>query len=153
MNTDLQDSVDQTNPSMLDTLRQGLQSGVQEVKQEVSDGLNHLVGQGKSLIAPIMNDPGLQAICHVVSNGGATMPVTQPTDSGDTVVNNVAGSALLTSVPILKVTAITPVQMLTNPVGTYKNISAPADQMNSQLVGVFGFAQSNIPTLNPVGQQ
>jgi hypothetical protein len=152
MNADLQDSVDQPNPSMFNTLRQQLQSGVQTVRQEVRDELNSLVASGKSLIAPYVNDPGLQAVYHVISNG-PTMPVTQPTDSGDTMVNNVAGSALLTSVPILKVTTTTPVQMLTNPVGTYKNISAPADQMNSQAAGVLGFAQSNLPTLNPVGQQ
>ena len=139
---DLSDSMDQPNPSTLQVL-----------KQDVSDEFNQLMNKGQQLIAPYLNDPGVQAAWHIVSNNGATMPVTQTTDSGDTMVRNVAGTALLTSVPIVKLTTTPVPQMIEHPVTTYNNLTAPANQMNSQTVGIFGFAQSNIQTLNPVGQQ
>jgi hypothetical protein len=131
MNADLQDSTDQPNPSMLNTLKQELQSGVQTVKDEISDGLNSLVTSGKSLIAPIMSDPGLQAIYHVVSNGGATMPLTTPTDSGDTMIRNVAGQAWLGSTDMIKNGPV---------VGRTKMI----DQNSAYM----GWAQANIPTIS-----
>jgi hypothetical protein len=135
MNADLQDSVDQPNPSMFDTLRQQLQSGVQTVKDEVSDGLNSLVTSGKSLLAPIMNDPGLQAIYHVVSNGGATMPLTTPTDSGDTMFRNVAGQAWLGSTDMIK----------NGPVaGRYSAGTKMIDQNSAYM----GWAQADIPTIS-----
>src|SRR5580658_10210838 len=89
---DLQDSVDQPNPSMFDMLRQQLQSGVQTVKQGISDRLNNLVTSGESLIAPILSDRGVQWLIN--SQGSpTTMPTAVPSDSPDTMFNLTAGQA------------------------------------------------------------
>jgi hypothetical protein len=132
MNAELQDSIDQPNPTIFDTF-----------KKDVSDEFDQLIDKGRQLIAPIVYDPGVQFVCHVISNG-PTMPVTQPTDSGDTMVNNVAGSALLTGVGIVKVTTTSPEEMLLHPKDTYDNINAPGDQMSDQVAGMMGWAQANV---------
>jgi hypothetical protein len=139
MNADLQGSEDQPNPSMFDTLRQQLQSGVQTVKDTINDSLSSLVTSGKSLLAPIMNDPGLQAIYHVVSNGGATMPLTTPTDSGDTMVRNVAGQALLGGTDMIKNGRV---------VGRFSAGTKMIDQNSAYM----GWAQADIPTISGATQ-
>jgi hypothetical protein len=93
MIVDRGDSVDQPDPSMFGPMKQVIQSGVGQAEQQIQDGLNKLIAPVQSLIAPIVNDPGVQTVYHVIANGGATMPLTTPTDSGDTMFRNVAGQA------------------------------------------------------------
>lgn len=103
------DSLDKPDPTMFDTLKQNLQSMVQGVEQKVNDALAPLIDQTRQVIsytqqqiAPIVNDPGIQAISQVVSGGGTSMPLTVPTDSAATFDRNVWGQATAGGINLVK---------------------------------------------------
>jgi hypothetical protein len=127
MTVDLGDSVDEPDPSMIGQMKQAIQSGVGQAQQQLKDGLNKLVAPAQSLIAPIVNDPGVQAVYHVIANGGATMPLTTPTDSDDTMFRNVAGQAW---------------------VGNLGGRYSAGTKMVDQSTAFMGWAQANVPTIS-----
>lgn len=102
MAVDLSDSIDQPNPCMFPQAKEALQSEVTQIGQEIKDGFNNLIAPAKSLVAPIVNDPGVQAAYQVISGGGTTMPLTQPGDSADTMIRNTYGQATAGGINLVK---------------------------------------------------
>lgn len=138
---------DQPDPTMFDTLRQNLQSMAQGVEQKVSDSLapviDPVIAQARQTIAytqqqisTIVSDPGVQSVYQVISGGGTTMPLTQPGDTPETMVNNVYGTATAGGVNLVK----GPSGLGTYMNGNVNQINAGLGWANTQIAGTNGSA-------------
>jgi hypothetical protein len=141
MNTALQDSADQPDPSQTGSLADMFQSA----EQKMNDGLNDMVTTGKTLASNLMNDPVVQ---WATSDQGSltTMPLPAQGDSADAAANKVYGQSVVAFGDLLK-------GLATGPVGIVKGGYIYGAKMVNQMGADLGLANDTAFESAPGGSQ